>query len=154
MEKSYGGWEELGVSEESQKRRQAMDALTKKLPSEEKYILLPQKRRAAPSVTNNIANGLGRYHPHENARFLRPACGSPEEVPGDLTGREDVGLASRDSIAQLSGRLTRVEPLLNGGIRDEKTVTVVRESPSNDRPELQSPGTRHHLPIPDRPSPP
>ncbi|MBL7075794.1 four helix bundle protein [candidate division KSB1 bacterium] len=40
--------------------------LIKILPEEEKYNLKSQMRRAKLSVTNNIAEGYGRYHYQEN----------------------------------------------------------------------------------------
>ena len=37
-------------------------------------------RRAATSITNNIAEGHGRYHYQENIQFIRQARGSLEEI--------------------------------------------------------------------------
>ena len=54
------------------------------LPSEEKYALNPQMRRAAISISNNIAEGHGRWHYQENLRFCRIARGSTEEIIDDL----------------------------------------------------------------------
>ena len=41
-------------------------------------------RRAATSLTNNIAEGHGRYHYQENIQFLRISRGSLEELLDDL----------------------------------------------------------------------
>ena len=41
-------------------------------------------RRAAVSLTNNIAEGHGRYHFQENIQFPRQARGSLEELLDDL----------------------------------------------------------------------
>ncbi len=54
------------------------------LPPEEKYALEPQMRRAAISISNNIAEGHGRWHYQENLRFCRIARGSTEEIIDDL----------------------------------------------------------------------
>ena len=47
--------------------------LIKQLPPEEKYCLDPQMRKAAVSVTYNIAEGHGRWYYRENTRFCRIA---------------------------------------------------------------------------------
>ena len=42
----------------------------RRLPPEERYCLANQMRRAAVSITNNIAEGHGRWYFQENARFV------------------------------------------------------------------------------------
>lgn len=64
--------------------RKKIYALVKKLPPEEKFNLSNQMRRAAISLTNNIAEGHGRFHYQENIQFLRQARGSLEEILDDL----------------------------------------------------------------------
>ncbi len=41
-------------------------------------------RRAATSITNNIAEGHGRHHYQENIQFIRQARGSLEEILDDV----------------------------------------------------------------------
>lgn len=50
------------------------------LPSEEKYNLADQLRRAATSVLLNIAEGYGRYHYLDTLRFYYIARGSIMEI--------------------------------------------------------------------------
>jgi four helix bundle protein len=64
--------------------RKKIYKLIKKLPEEEKFALSPQMRRAAISITNNIAEGHGRWHWQENMQFCRISRGSVEEVIDDL----------------------------------------------------------------------
>src|SRR5262245_37456426 len=64
--------------------RRQVYALIRLLPPQEKHALDPQMRRAAISVTNNIAEGHGRWHYQENIQFCRVACGSVEELLDDI----------------------------------------------------------------------
>jgi four helix bundle protein len=50
------------------------------LPTEEKYNLADQLRRAATSILLNIAEGYGRYHYLDCLRFYYIARGSITEV--------------------------------------------------------------------------
>jgi four helix bundle protein len=63
--------------------RQKTYQLARQLPLEEKYNLGTQMRRAALSVTNNIAEGHGRWYYLENIRFCRTARGSVGELVDD-----------------------------------------------------------------------
>jgi four helix bundle protein len=63
--------------------------LLKQLPNEEKYALSIQMRRAAISVTNNIAEGHGRWYYQENIRFCEISRGSLDELIDDFNVCED-----------------------------------------------------------------
>ena len=54
----------------ARKFRKAMYAVTRSLPDFEKYALASQIRRAAVSLTNNIAEGHGRFHYPDQIRFV------------------------------------------------------------------------------------
>jgi four helix bundle protein len=58
--------------------------LIRQLPKEERYCLGTQMRRAAVSVTNNIAEGHGRWYFKENTRFCRIARASVGELIDDF----------------------------------------------------------------------
>ena len=55
------------------------------LPSEEKYNLNVQIRKASVSVTANISEGYGRYHHQECIQFYRIARGSIYELKDHIT---------------------------------------------------------------------
>ncbi|MFW5820247.1 MAG: four helix bundle protein [Bacteroidota bacterium] len=54
--------------------------LTKDFPSEEKFSLVNQMRRAAVSIHGNIAEGAGRTSSKEFSHFLSIAMGSTCEL--------------------------------------------------------------------------
>src|SRR5438876_359306 len=84
METFGYSFEDLEVYKAAREYRRKMYQLLNKLPTNEKFNLQPQMRRAALSVTNNIAEGHGRYHYQENIQFLRQSRGSVEELIDDL----------------------------------------------------------------------
>jgi four helix bundle protein len=63
----YQSFEDLEVYKAREYRKEIY-RLIKKLLLEEKYNLAGQMRRAALYLTNNIAEGHGRYHFQENIR--------------------------------------------------------------------------------------
>lgn len=58
--------------------------LVKSFPSDEKYRLTDQLTRCSRSIGNNIAEGFGRYHYKDNAKFCRNARGSLMETLNHL----------------------------------------------------------------------
>ena len=65
--------------------------LTRKFPSEEKFCLVSDMRRAAHSVTNNIAEGFGRYESFDKTRFYKIARGSCYELINQSLASEALG---------------------------------------------------------------
>ncbi len=58
--------------------------IVKELPSEERFDLGSQMRKAAVSCTANIAEGYGRFHFQENIQFCRVSRGSMYETQDHL----------------------------------------------------------------------
>ena len=54
--------------------------VTKQFPAEEKYGMISDMRRAANSITHNIAEGFGRYEPKDKTRFYKISRGSSFEL--------------------------------------------------------------------------
>ncbi len=54
--------------------------VTRLFPSDERFELTSQLRRAATSIPTNIAEGSGRTYPIDNCRFVETAYGSLMEM--------------------------------------------------------------------------
>ena len=115
-EKEFKTFEDLEVYRAAREFRRKIYKLIGSLPTEEKYSLREQMRRAAISLTNNIAEGYGRYHYKENIQFCRQARGSLCELVDDLNICNDEGYFSEDMIAQHKSEASHVHKLLNGYI--------------------------------------
>lgn len=90
---------------------------TKKFPSEERYGLTSQLRRAASSFTANIAEGFGRYTLKDQEHFYVQASGSLFECRDHLTLALDLKYMSKDEFLQLYELANRLHRLMNGLFR-------------------------------------
>jgi four helix bundle protein len=83
-------------------------ALTRGFPSDERYGLTSQMRRAALSVASNIAEGNGRSYRREYAHHVSIARGSLSELMTCLEIAQRLGYISRDVFRPLAVRLEEV----------------------------------------------
>jgi four helix bundle protein len=84
---------------------------TKPFPPSEMYGLTSQIRRAATSVSANIAEGYGRDSPGSFQQFLKVAQGSLKELETHLIIAEKVGLLlveDRDVVLQHTDRIGKM----------------------------------------------
>jgi four helix bundle protein len=86
------------------------------LPEAEKYNLVGQMRRAVTSLTNNIAEGHGRYHYRENIQFCRLSRGSLAELIDDLNICIDEKYFPEDHLLALREEAFDITRHLNGYI--------------------------------------
>jgi len=115
--KSPFGFEDLDVYRAARAFRGRVYKLLKLLPAEEKYALGQQMRRSAISITNNIAEGHGRYNWQDNTRFCRIARGSLCETVDDINTCADEDYASPEHLDNLKDDAANLLRLLNGYIR-------------------------------------
>jgi len=94
---------------------------TQQFPKDELFGLTSQIRRAALSVSSNIAEGFGRSsHSSERIHFYTMARGSLTEVQNQLFAARDVELLKSDSFMMLYNQSVIVHKLLNGLIKATK----------------------------------
>ena len=136
-------FEDLELYQVAREFRKAMYRLARQLPEFEKFGLTSQVRRAALSLTNNIAEGHGRYHYLDQIKFTLQSRGSLEELIDDLNACQDEQYASTEQIASLKAEGWRVRQLIDGYIRylrqQKKASSTVEETPPshNDSAEFE-----------------
>jgi four helix bundle protein len=124
----YQTFEDLDAYKVAREFRKAMYGVAGRLPESEKFGLVNQIRRAAVSITNNVAEGHGRFHYLDQIKFMLQARGSLEELLDDLNVCEDEGYLPPGDIAVLKEQGWRVHKVLNGYIRFLKNRTTDRSS--------------------------
>lgn len=85
---------------------------TNTFPSEERYGLTSQLRRASSSIPTNIAEGCGRSSDADFARFLSIAIGSASEVEYLLILSHDLNFVPQTSYEALTAHVTEVRRML------------------------------------------
>jgi four helix bundle protein len=88
--------------------------LQKNFPKEEVYALGDQVRRAAASITANIAEGCGRSSAKEKIHFIEIAFGSLTESFSELQIAQDLGYITEDELNNLRPRFSHVARILSG----------------------------------------
>ncbi len=100
--------------------------ITKDFPKEEQYGLVSQMRRAAVSVTSNIAEGFVRNSYKEKAHFYNMSKGSLAELQDQLLISKDVMYLSEEKYNAIELDLIRVQMILSKFI--QKTESFVRQN--------------------------
>ena len=86
--------------------------LLKHFPVEEKYALGDQMRRAVISVPSNIAEGLSRTAPKEQAHFLDIAYGSLMEIDCQLDICYDLAYISAETKQTFNIQISEIARML------------------------------------------
>ncbi len=93
---------------------------TEKFPQKELFGLTSQIRRAAVSVTSNIAEGFSRETAKDKIRFYFIARGSVAEIQSQLAIARDIGYLNIKDFNSLALKSIVVHKLIAGMIRSLK----------------------------------
>jgi len=113
-------WSELDVWKEAHELTLEVYKATADFPTEERYGLTSQLRRAASSVPANIVEGCSRNTTKEYIYFLYSARGSLEEVRYFLLLAKDLAYLQESAYSDLEKRYEDVSKMLNGLISSLK----------------------------------
>ena len=89
-------------------------SLTRSFPSDERFGLTNQMRRAAVSVSSNIAEGTARNSRADYARFLEIATGSLFEVVSQSFVSHRQGFLSKPDFGRLYSAAEEQGKMLSG----------------------------------------
>jgi len=109
-------YKDLDVWQQTRLLVKSVYELTRKFPKEEQFGLTNQSRRAAVSVTSNIAEGCGRNHFRDSTQFFFIARASLYELETQLIVAGDLEYITEKDVEVIISHVTRCKKLLNGFI--------------------------------------
>ncbi len=113
IESKPGSYRDLIVWQKAMTLAKLIYGLTQRFPSEEKFGLTSQMRRAAVSIPSNIAEGQARRGPREFIQFIGQAEGSLAELDTQLTLSIEPGFCSGSEASGAEGLIQELRKMLN-----------------------------------------
>ncbi|MBQ6226473.1 MAG: four helix bundle protein [Bacteroidaceae bacterium] len=107
-------FENLEVYDVARKLIKDVYLLQNQFPKEERFALGDQIRRAATSITANLAEGSGRKSVKEKVHFIEIAFGSLTEVFCELQTACDLGYITESQFDELRPQFSNVAKMLSG----------------------------------------
>lgn len=96
--------------------------ITKNFPKAELFGLTNQIRRAAVSITSNIAEGFSRQSYKEKVQFYSIAQGSVTELQNQILISKDIYYINNDKFRTISEQAVIVHKLITGLIKHSKFI--------------------------------
>ena len=87
---------------------------TNRFPSQEKYSLIDQIRRASISIPSNIAEGAARQTKRELTNYLHIARGSLSELDTQVELARRLGYLDDENWKILDQRMERIDKTISG----------------------------------------
>ena len=109
--------------------------LTASFPEDEVYGLTSQMKRAALSVSGNIAEAFGRFHYLDKNKFYLNARGSLEETRNHLIISQDLGYTKTKDFQTLMDDVNSINEELNILI---KTLRIRNQQKAKPESESKS----------------
>jgi four helix bundle protein len=113
MEYYTYSFEKLEVWKDSKELTKLIYMVTEKFPKNEIYVIVPQMRRAAISISSNIAEGCGRTNTKDQAHFYQIAYSSTIELLNQLIIAFELKFMSDDQYVETRLVIERVSNKIN-----------------------------------------
>jgi len=94
---------------------------TRGFPSEERFGLMSQMRRASVSISSNIAEGFGRRTQKDKQHFYDISQCSLTEIQNQLLISRDVGYLPKEDFQQMATQTVTVSKLIYGIRKSART---------------------------------
>jgi len=107
-------FEKLEVWIEAKELSKIIYTTTKDFPSNEKFGLTSQLRRASISICSNIAEGSARKTNKDKAHFTTMAFSSAVEVLNQIIIAEELDFISTEQYASIRTKIESITNKLNG----------------------------------------
>jgi four helix bundle protein len=120
-------FEKLDVWQKSIEFADRVYAVTREFPNEERFGLTIQMRRAAVSISSNLAEGSGRSSDKDFAHFVEIAYGSLMEVVSQSQLAVKQSFLPQQAKIELDERAEELARMLSG-----LRASLVRRDPSSD----------------------
>jgi four helix bundle protein len=131
-----GSYRDLKVWQRSMELTREIYRRTQDFPSQEVYGLTDQMRRAAVSISNNIAEGRGRSSDRDFALFLSHERGALHELETQTLIARDLGYLEAEAAESVETLTTETAKMLNG------LIAAMRAKVKDERSDLVTPKPR------------
>jgi len=113
MRSKIESFEALFVYQKAREFSRHIAELVKELPQTERNKLKDQMTRARRSITNNLAEGYGRFHYQETIQFCRHSRGSICEIIDDLIECRDENYINESICLSMKAEAYSLMKILN-----------------------------------------
>jgi four helix bundle protein len=121
LEKKIRSFTNLKAWQESHKLVLMIYKITDDFPKKEIFCLVSQMRRAAISISSNIAEGFSRNTTGEKCQFYGMASGSLTELQNQILVSRDVKYINSDEFSKIANQTVSVAKLISGLKRIKNT---------------------------------
>jgi len=105
-------YKELKIWQKGMHLSKSVYQLTAGFPSDERFGLSSQMRRAAVSVPSNIAEGQARHGTREFLQFLSHASGSLAELETQVLLSIDLGYCENSDTSAITGEISELQKMI------------------------------------------
>ena len=113
MLKSRHNFRHLEIWKRALKLSVEIYKVTQEFPTEEKFALTSQMRRAAVSVHSNIAEGSGRSSNLDFSKFLHYAIGSLYEIESQIIYAKEIDYINKSLYLNMQKEIIEIQKMIS-----------------------------------------